>query len=285
MAALATVLAIALAVSDAEPAASAPVNAPVDPTVRDAIADAERLYRKGSAHYEAADYTAAITTWTDVLSSLPDSDEVLPIRLDLLYNIGVAHEKAYAIDKDPRHLRQAKQLFASYAETRGDDDSSRNALQRAAKIEELLATLDPEAEPDAAPVVDATPSAIEHVDAPLDRRSRNLGIGLTTGGGAALVGGVVVLALGARMRPLAQDQVAELDALGVPADHPARAQGDAFVAAETRKGRTMMALGGSLAGAGAVLAGVGIFYVVKSRGRRSIAVAPTLSGIAIKGRF
>ncbi len=80
----------------------------------DTRAEAERLYNEGRARYETLDYTGAIELWTQAYSMVPESDEGRAIRAALVYNIAQAQEKAFDVDHDVVHLRQAKGLLERY---------------------------------------------------------------------------------------------------------------------------------------------------------------------------
>ena len=80
----------------------------------DTRAEAQRLYNEGRARYETLDYTGAIELWTRAYSMVPESDEGRAIRAALVYNIAQAQEKAFDVDHDVVHLRQAKGLLERY---------------------------------------------------------------------------------------------------------------------------------------------------------------------------
>jgi hypothetical protein len=64
-----------------------------------------------------------------------------------------------------------------------------------------------------------------------------------------------------------------------------------YIDDETRRGRIYMAVGGSVAAVGAIGAGVGVAYLVKSkklkegRVQPSVALSPAYTGIVLRGRF
>lgn len=260
---------------------------PPAPTNHDR-ARAQELYAEGSILYDSANYAGAIDKFTEALALVQAGDraEDERSRLVLLWNIATAHEKAYEIDSDPTHLRQALTLYRRYkgfAESTGDPREIEDAKTRIANLEKAMA--DTERKP---PKDEVAPPPV--LSDSSWKRPRRIGIGLLVPGAAAVVGGVAVLALGSTYENRARAQVNKLADLGVPPTDPAWDEGEEFIAQERRKGRTMMALGGSLAGVGAVLAGVGTFFVVKAkRTRARMSVAPTVSttylGFSFLGRF
>ncbi len=78
------------------------------------LARAERLYDEGVAAYETHDYEKAVDKWTQSYGALPE-DAAGP-RNQMVYNIATAQERAYDLDKDVQHLRQARMLLASYVD-------------------------------------------------------------------------------------------------------------------------------------------------------------------------
>ena len=253
----------------------------------DELADAREMFQHGSAKFAATDYVGAIELWTQLLAKTPNNPEFDGIRLDLLYNIAVAHRQQYDLDAEPIHLRKALTLFQRYEAANRDGSATKLIEEVEAKLAELEA--EPESEPPPpsaapAPVDDPAPAH------PVDKTLRNTGIGLLAAGGAALGGGIGLLVAGARLKPAAEEQVAELDGLDLPDDHPAWAEGDAFIEEETRRGTIFMAIGGSLAGLGAVAIAVGAWAMVRSKKGRagqaaSLRVAPTWGGAVLRGNF
>src|SRR5690606_30476534 len=58
------------------------------------------------------DYEGAVDLWTKAYAKLPE--EQAGVRNAMVYNIATAQEKAYDVDKDLQHLRQAVLLLESY---------------------------------------------------------------------------------------------------------------------------------------------------------------------------
>jgi hypothetical protein len=277
-----TVLPVAFALSLFDPTWM--LQNPDAPT--DEEAQLEKLYFDGRARFSAADYAMAIDIWTVLLAELPQGDETNAVRLDLLFNIAIAHTRQYDIDDDPQHLKKALTLFRLYAEREPSDELD----QRIATLEARLDALNPEPQTEAAPpepVLVSGPGPAAASDEPRGP-SRGLGLGLVIAGGAATVGGVALLVAGSQLRPAAEDSVAELDGLGLDPDDPAFAEGDAFIDDETRRGRVLMASGGAVAGLGLTAVGVGVWALTRSTARRrDVAwwVAPTTRGVTMGGRF
>lgn len=251
-----------------------------------AIERAEGLYRKGSTLYESAEYPGAIAAFTEALAIVQEMpDAPLETKLSLLYNIASAHERAYEIDGDVAHLRQALKLYQRYEADSADVGDQLDAGARRTRIETTLRELE------TAKVVPA-PEPSPATPRPADdrgRKHRDVGIGLLVPGVAAVIGGVVVATVGSTYESRARDEVAKLADLGVPPDHPAWIEGDDFIAQERRKGAVLMGVGGAVAAVGAVGVGVGAFYLVKSKRARHVAVAPQIApgfaGLHLAGRF
>lgn len=256
--------------------------------------EAEILYRDGSTKYESADYNGAIEDFTKVLGIMTESDGNEKTRLSLLYNIATAHEKAFKIDQDLTHLRQALLLYNRFLEFAHKTGNLEEQLDVKSKIAHLRAQLE-------------TPSSENKVEAlapeplflpvrvkdpgPDWKKPRNLGIGLVISGGAVTIGGIVLAVLGSQLEGQAQAQVNGLADQDIPMDHPAWAEGEAFVTSEKRRGGLFMGLGASVAIVGATGIGVGTYYLVKSKRLRESRLAvlpsfsPRLSGIHISGQF
>jgi hypothetical protein len=262
------------------------------------LSEARRLFHEGGTRYEAADYEGAVEKFTEALTSAKEAgSNDFQVRGLLLYNIGKAHVRAYDTTQDIVHLRQARTIYKQFikeADTEAmfehfDPEHVKEARQELRMLEMRIEGLE-NADQEPLP-----PPPTSEVDAsgPVDqwKRPRNLGIGLASTGSVALVGGVAMLIAGSTFEQNAQDQVNQLADLGVPADHPAWAEGETFVEGEKRRGTTFMAVGGSLAAVGAAGVGVGAYYLAKSkrlqeeRVRPSVALSPGYAGIVVSGRF
>jgi hypothetical protein len=96
-------------------AGSSGASPPPPPSEPDgAQADVGELFRNGQDRFETSDFKGAIEQWTRAYEALPEGPEHQAIRAMLLANLAQAHVEAYAIDRDPEHLRQADGLFVSY---------------------------------------------------------------------------------------------------------------------------------------------------------------------------
>lgn len=257
------------------------------------LTHARRLFDEGIARYDAADYEGAIEVFTLALGEVRGQGvDNFSVRGLLLFNIGRAHMRAHDIDKDVEHLRQAQVIFERFveeAEANPDEIDEADVNEARAQLDELARMLaaaersDPEDEPTPAqrdkPSADAT-------------KLRARGIGLTVAGAALLGGGVGMLVWGTGYGPAAEAQVAELDTLGLPADSPAYADADTFIADERRKGAAWMAAGGVTAALGVVGVAIGVQQLVKAKkvtSERSLRASAsfTREGVwfGVSGRF
>jgi tetratricopeptide (TPR) repeat protein len=250
------------------------------------------LFQEGQTLYEAADYNGAINKFTEALAAVKQAgSEDFQVRGLLLYNIGKTHIKAYDIDKDLSHLRQAQAIYRQFLqeaemESMFDQFDPRDVAEAQKELENLEALL---ADLETVPL-ESTPTPTRTPDW---KKPRNFGIGFLTSGSVLLLSGVGILGFGSSLGPNAEKEVSSLDGLGLPLDHPAWAEADSYVAQETQRGRTFMAVGGSLAAVGVLGVGVGIGYLVKSsRLKRahgapqpSVALSPGFIGIQVSGKF
>lgn len=258
------------------------------------IAKARRLYDEGTVLYESADYAGAVKKFTEALAVA--GDQQTSVRQALLFNIARAHENQFTVDRDVTHLRQALTLYKRYrtvAHEEGWTDDQFDVEARIITIERQLRAHDQIQRAQSAetsrkaegPPPPPSGSADEQRS---PGRDRNTGIGLVVAGSMATVGGVVLSVVGSRLEPRAQAQVDELADMGVPADHPAWAEGQEFVEQERVKGRAMLGTGVAVAVVGAVGIGVGSYYLVRAKKAR-LSVSPTgdgkTAGILVSGRF
>src|SRR5690606_15703780 len=68
----------------------------------------------GVARYTAADYEAAVDLWLQAYALIPPSYENRLILAELIYNVARAQQKWFEIDKDVKHLRQAREILDRY---------------------------------------------------------------------------------------------------------------------------------------------------------------------------
>ncbi len=88
--------------------ATAATAAPEDP----ALGESREMYDEGKARFDTFDYEGAVEMWTKAYARLPV--DAAGVRNAMVYNIATAQEKAYELDKDVQHLRQAVLLLESY---------------------------------------------------------------------------------------------------------------------------------------------------------------------------
>ncbi len=282
-------LVVALPVSAAPPSSEA--SEPAEPPSDD-VAAAETLHLRGQAKYETADYAGAIELWTEAYASITPVPENAGIKAALIFNLAQAHVKAFELDEDPIHLKQARALLDSYAanlEQLYEDEAARTEEQ--AKVDERLAEIQAKidalaaAEPEPAPDV-VTP------EPPAPQADGKPGRGLIIGGsvitgvgalffGAAVIGGVV----GAGANDISDLEPSQLDE-----------REDRFRTGTI--GNAMMTTGIVIAAVlvptGAALLGVGVARNRKAgAGARARARVPTLApsfakgsvGVVLGGRF
>jgi hypothetical protein len=80
-----------------------------------ALAEARALFDRGRSKYDTFDYTGAIDLWQQAYAKVPDTQA--GVRNAMVYNIALAQEKAFEVDKDVGHLRQAVMLLESWVES------------------------------------------------------------------------------------------------------------------------------------------------------------------------
>lgn len=195
-------------------ATAAPASGPDDAveTPPASGSSAEVIFRRGQAKYETADYNGAIELWTEAYALVDSTPENAAIKALLIYNLAQAHIKAFEIDDDAVHLKQAKQLLDSFAANLPMlyDDPAQLDEERG-KVDELLeeideklaahdpATVEPETEVDTNP--DPPAPVVEPGTDEVDRAPGSgkplviaggvvLGLGVL-GGVATIVGSVI----------------------------------------------------------------------------------------------
>jgi tetratricopeptide (TPR) repeat protein len=266
--------------------------------------EAKRLFDEGTARYDAADFDGAIETFTLALSELR-TQGVLDFRIRglLLFNIGRTHMRAYGIDDEVEHLRQAKSIFHSFideAQEHADEVDAGDIEEAKAKLVEidaLLAALDEPAPAQAKPKRERKPKRDRPEPKGDPKQLRAMGAGLTAGGVVLLGGGIGMMAWGAGFGAAAERQVAGLNDLGLSADDPAFADGDSFIAAERRKGATWLGVGGVAIAAGVGVVSFGVRQLITAkrveqhRASNRTAWAPTAgfgregAWLGVAGRF
>jgi tetratricopeptide (TPR) repeat protein len=278
---------------------AAPTTAPAATSTSepDPLADAQRLYDRGKAKFETADYADAIELWTEAYAIVPETSEGAQIKGLLLYNIATAREKQFDVSRDPAELRQATILLESFERSiptlygEGPEaEAERTKVQ--SKIAELEARLREHeaqlaaAEGDDDADEDTTPPPPEPTPPPDDGQQRRGARGLVIGGAVAAglgVGGLGLMAAGLGMGARAND-ISDL----APDDVDGRR-------ARFDRGRTgnALAIAGGVAGGvllltGAVLLGLGLKRARAGRASDvALVPAPSRDGAALvlQGRF
>jgi hypothetical protein len=258
----------------------------------EAPADPEAIFRRGQAKYETADYNGAIELWTEAYALVEPIPENASIKALLIYNLAQAHIKAYELDDDAIHLKQAQQLLRSFeANLELLYDDPKQLEEERTKVSELLTEIDAkiaahdpevEPEPDEPPPPEVEPKD-DDVQEPGNRHPGTplvIAGGVVTGLGAlagvgAIVGGLIASN---------SNDISDLE----PDDLQGRE--DRFAAGVAGNG---LALAGGI-GAGVLLpTGIALMVVGILRNKRaqssSTAFAPTLGrgsvGLGITGRF
>lgn len=265
----------------AEPDAEATSEA--QPEESEALGEAEALYKRGRSSFETANYLEAIDLWEEAYGLVEDVPENAAIKAALIYNIAAAQEKAYDIDTDVTHLRQAAVLMETYARSvpalYGEGPEGEAELE---KIDKRLAELRQRIEeaeasvPTPQPEPDAPQPVIEPTFTP-DPRAKPLIIAGAVTAGLGLAG-LGLMAGGLAMGSAANDLE---DGLSI---EDRRAQFD-----RGRTGDTLAYVGaiggGVLLVTGAVLLGLGL----KKRSTGLVSVAPfggrRTAGMSVGGRF
>ncbi|MGH1340012.1 MAG: hypothetical protein ACRBN8_00565 [Nannocystales bacterium] len=248
-----------------------------------ALREAEVLYKRGRSSFETANYLEAIDLWEEAYGLIQDVPENAAIKAALIYNIAAAQEKAYDIDTDITHLRQAAVLMETYARSvpalYGDEDEAQVELD---KIDKRMAELRQRIEEaESGSEVAPTEPQPEHPDIEPtfkpDPRAKPLIIAGAVTAGVGVVGlGLMAggLSMGSSANELGDDVSLE----------DRREQFD-----RGRLGNTLAYVGGAAGGVflvtGAVLLGIGL----KKRSAGTMAVTPWggrgTAGMSVGGRF
>lgn len=266
-----------------------------EPSAAPSEADPEGIFRRGQAKYETADYNGAIELWTEAYALVDSTPENASIKALLIYNLAQAHSKAYEIDGDPIHLKQAQQLLRSFEanlELLYDDaaqlqDERAKVQARLAEIDGEIAALEQaEPEPEPEPKPEPVPPPIQDQPEPEPKSGTPLviagsvvtGVGALAGVGA-IVGGLIASS---------SNDISDLERDDL------QAREDRF--ASGRTGNAML-LAGSI-GAGVLLpTGVALLVVGvlrnKQAKRSAAATLPMLTptfgrgsaGLSVTGRF
>jgi tetratricopeptide (TPR) repeat protein len=228
--------------------------------------EAETMFRRGQAKYETADYNGAIDLWTEAYALIESSPETASIKALLLYNLAQAHVKAYELDEDDIHLKQALQLLQNfrnnlsllYEDKAQLDEETKKVDERLAEIEAMLAASKPPVPEDEPGEEDPPPpEVVEPEPEPVaDRGDARPGKPLIITGGVLLglgVGSGVIAIVGAVLGSGAND-IADLD----PSDLAARENqfgtgrtGNVLAIVGTVGAGVLLPIGGALIGVGA----------------------------------
>lgn len=154
-------LSAALVCSTVSATSLAPTTALAAPASDEAaLEEARAMFERGRAKYDTFDYDGAIDLWQQAYAKVPDSQA--GVRNAMVYNIALAQEKAYDVDKDVAHLRQAvllleswvasyKAMFKKTPETEAEVAKAQTRIQelkdRISAIESGTETTTPEPEP------------------------------------------------------------------------------------------------------------------------------------------
>ncbi|MFV8749843.1 hypothetical protein ACNOYE_04780 [Nannocystaceae bacterium ST9] len=179
---------------------------PEQPVEESDTAKAESIFRNGQTKYETADYVGAIELWTEAYGLVESTPENAAIKALLIFNLAQAHVKAFELDEDAIHLKQARALLDSYRSSLDmlyTDEAARADEQ--AKIDEKLAEIatkleaaeaaeaepEPEPEPKPEPVA-PPPTTRPNPGNPLLFAGVGIAVlGVATGGVAITLGGVM----------------------------------------------------------------------------------------------
>ncbi len=188
-------------------ALAAPAEPAAEPEPESDTSRAESIFRRGQTKYETADYFGAIELWTEAYGLIESIPENAAIKALLIFNLAQAHVKAFELDDDTVHLKQARSLLESYSSSLAllyDDEAARAEEQ--VKVDEKLAEIaktladaeakpepepEPEPQPDPGPV-DVPPPSNPNPGNPLMFAGVGVTVlGVATGGVAMTLGGVM----------------------------------------------------------------------------------------------
>lgn len=247
----------------------------------DPIEEARSRYERGAAKFETADYEGAIELWTDAYSMVPATPENTEIKVLILYNLATAREKAFEVDGEISHLKQALILLDGFASSvpslYGEGAEGKAELERVDERRAAIRSRIEEAEAKAQGPAQGPTAA--------DGDGGRRGKGLTIAGAAIL--GVGGLSLGMMTAGLVMGSSAN----DVSALDPDDVVGRREQFQRGRLGNTLAIAGGAAAAplviVGAVLLGVGLRRS-RSAGAGAAAVpllGPGMAGVGVVGRF
>ncbi len=283
----------ALAGPPETPESEDPEPEPEDPD----MTRAKEFFDSGVARYTASDYGAAVDFWLAAYALIPPTFENRLVKAELIYNIARAQQKWFEIDKDIKHLRQARDSLGRYLDEVDDLYPPEQVTLERQKVEEQIAELDQsiaEAEAEAARreaelAERMRPTFDEKADARERKRNNSM-----IGSGAALtvvgLGAVAMLVSGIAIAGQAERAVQNLP-LAADIDERQRQVGKGSA------GNALILLGSFAGGiflvAGLPLLGVGLVAEGKRKQRRRAAgveaaapmFLPSGAGLMVGGRF
>ncbi|NVB40136.1 hypothetical protein G6O69_19980 [Pseudenhygromyxa sp. WMMC2535] len=268
---------------------------PEPPPVQDPTKEAKALFRRGQAKYETADYKGAIELWTDAYTLVDPTPENASIKALLIYNLAQAHVKAFELDEDVIHLKQAQQLLETfksgvvllYEDEADQAEEARKIDARIAEIDARLAEAEAQPEPEPEPEPPPPALAVEpepRTPGPAPRPGAPLiGAGATLAAVGLAFGGIAIA--GAVIGSQAND-LSEIDYL----DFEDRQE--AFRSGSIGNGMAVsgLVIGGLMLPTGIALIAVGVKRNKRAAnlGSRALvlpSLGPRGAGLSIQGRF
>ncbi len=144
---LSPALAVALACPTVAATALVPTRARAAAPADDdaALAEAREMFERGRSKYDTFDYEGAIDVWQQAYAKVPESQA--GVRNAMVYNIALAQEKAFEVDKDVAHLRQAVLLLDSWVDSykamfKKTPETEAEVAKAQARITELKARIE-----------------------------------------------------------------------------------------------------------------------------------------------
>lgn len=77
---------------------------------------ARKLYESGLMHYQTSDYETAIALWQEAAGVLPRETGYRLIKAEVVFNVAQANDKWFEVDRNIKHLRQAKIALENFDE-------------------------------------------------------------------------------------------------------------------------------------------------------------------------
>lgn len=254
----------------------------------DSLERAKQLYRQGQAKYETLDFYGAIELWTLAYAEVPQHPEHARTRALFLYNLASARMRAFELDRDVTHLRQAKGLLerylASITARDAESDEVREVRRQLAQLDARLAEIEvgESAAPAATRSVEPSPAIGSGETAPANVDRRGDGRPLRIAGVAAAGGGVGLLGL--MSYGLISGRAAEREGERASPSTPAAQL--SHLVEQGRRGNVLAVVGGV---AGAAFVTTGAVLVVLGKRRASdpdwLSFGVGLDGLVIRGRF